>query len=1641
MRAVVFQLLCAVATLGPGAYAGNIALLRDATVVTAVTPAGPSPVKLTPATASPEVYLVVLTDTLNSDDLARVRREISVAFRPPFPVAHPLHLVYVSGTGGEVSGRVAGSAELQAALNRLSPTVAAQSSVDLLSALGGLASGLPANWSNAIIVGRLPAVSPDQTWVAAWLGEIFRAQRIRLSFWSVDGTAPAWAQGLAAASQGLVSTSSAAALLTMLDDDSELFEAAWDASLIEGAWTYQAELKNAAGQTMASFPALARAPNFLPALPLYLPARAAMFAAAAGDAQSARKVLEFNPADGDALRRLAILLSKEGKPKDSAALWQKLSQVTPLDGEVWAQWGATLYSAGLFQDAARALDRAAQLGAKTTGTFEVRAGLYVRRGDFAKALTVIDEALSDKTTASQSLWLLRADCARNLKRWPLESESLERAAAIAALPIDQSTRLISGYLAANDTAHALPQLHAVTNSLPRDARIRAQYAQLWENAREPSPAEALWKSALECDNKFEPAYVGLARHYLDAHRAVDALHFADAGLLAVPSSLQLVLAKEDVLERMGDIYGARRLLSERASDCRDPKLIERRAFLEDAYGSAAAEAYAARLQLLVENEAPQVEVVELCRRGLLVSLRDERLDAAKIFAEKLASAGDRSGQDLLQVRRSAAASSFELPGGVDAFNFLIFGRGKNTPERILIDYSRALSAMGLGPHEGTVSKSWLTLSERIHEYFRIVSALTVLGERKNGEFRIELTLTNKAGRQRTEKVFSILGLKLKSNKDGLALRSGEGKSQAKKQDALAALAIDEDGIQETLAAGKAYQLAIPMDSIPVFPSTEFWQTVSGEHERYAGGLAEALVNDGRLARLFYALNSMDRATAQLLARWISIRNLEERYSSALSFYSAALALNGSAAEVPGGTSAAAAWRTLTGVGPENAVPFFQALLDKDGGRLMGYFYSLSQLDFEHQRFFTRSPQRLKRFYDLFRESAEMRHGGEHRIGSGSFVEFLREVPLNEDLTVDFPGSPEVWMVAKGRNISTSSVAKLNRRMKRSVAPDDEDEILVRLATSAYKSQEGEQSELANFIATVHIDAQRSEPLTPEAALLLAQGYSAYGGLYRYFAELGDMETGDYQKLFTLNDRFNSFDLPTANLRLGEVHSFLAMLGLLHERGSVAEKDLLAVYRKTLDHYLAANSQAAWTIASLSALADLASLAAPHVQSRDEAIETLLVGNSACARRKKAFAQVLTLQKAPSLDALFTIWSDLAKISSNPALVEDLQRQISSLVVLPTPKTWRLEVARKKYLESFETAQALSVLAKIREKEGKRKINPADIEKLTGDLIADLEPWVQLAMVSRIYARYLDPTDLLVSEDPLLVRKHEFTELGMRMEHLAWFRPSALNVTSAGEGSFFIGGLADFGVSAGEARSAGNHIGGRGQAFATAVFASIRSTDWSALTPRELQAFGATIRLAREWIVESTMSDAVRRALEHETLGLLSLHRRHSLLDALDEHDWAQVWQSVTVSDLYFLGQTLLEDTASGKMDSLWKSPSLAAMRQTALEQKDLDALGSVAPALNGCSQPRLRRYAPYEDYERYYRPDRMAQRTAELKLYLAWMADNRAWEPRLLDEISVPAAEKLLASFQARDEYDWSALIDACRKLAPETLQALVTEK
>ncbi len=448
----------------------------------------------------------------------------------------------------------------------------------------------------------------------------------------------------------------------------------------------------------------------------------------------------------------------------------------------------------------------------------MRARIHFRQDDYQGALPRLDQALAT-SNGDQALWLMRAKCGQRLGRWPIQAESLEHALALGPVPLDCRTELIGCYLAHHDPERALPYLKAVTGKLPRDAAVQCSYASFWDQEHDSAAAEKLFASAIKVNPKFELAYIGLAKNYLDGRRTEDALRIAGQGLDTVPDSEPLLLFKEDALERLGDLYRARLALNTSAIRSGTVELLRRRARLEDWYGDAAPQAYGGLFSALEKQDAPATDLIQVCQRGVYTALRSEQYDAARKFAQAMAALGDNAGLELIN------------------------------------------SAFYAGQH-------------------------------------------------------------------------------------------------------------------------------------YPGGIAEAFLNNPRLPQLYVALNSMDRGAAEEIVKRIPLPTLADLWTGSLVNFSAALAVEGDRAQVPGGASADPIWQRLAGADPRDAVEFFQALVRRDEGRLIAFFYTLSELDVPHQRFFTRSFERTQKFYDLFRDSSETRRGVGHRLSENSFLEFLREVQPN-----------------------------------------------------------------------------------------------------------------------------------------------------------------------------------------------------------------------------------------------------------------------------------------------------------------------------------------------------------------------------------------------------------------------------------------------------------------------------------------------------------------------------------------------------------------------------------------------------------------------------------------------------------------------
>ena len=135
------------------------------------------------------------------------------------------------------------------------------------------------------------------------------------------------------------------------------------------------------------------------------------------------------------------------------------------------------------------------------------------------------------------------------------------------------------------------------------------------------------------------------------------------------------------------------------------------------------------------------------------------------------------------------------------------------------------------------------------------------------------------------------------------------------------------------------------------------------------------------------------------------------------------------------------------------------------------------------------------------------------------------------------------MVVNGTSRNSGKTAKMIRKLKKTAAPDVEDDILIRLAKTRYKVEGLHHSELDNFLAVVRIDSHRAEPLDEASAILLAQRYHEYRAYYPYFSVLTGLGEKEFSAFFTLGERMNALDDRSLQYATGEVQSILSLLSL------------------------------------------------------------------------------------------------------------------------------------------------------------------------------------------------------------------------------------------------------------------------------------------------------------------------------------------------------------------------------------------------------------------------------------------------------------------------------------------------------------------
>ena len=1148
-----------------------------------------------------------------------------------------LRLAVLRNGVADVTGPLATRAQLERALAGIASPEEAASGPELLDALNENSAKLGAKWSAVLLVGHLPKLDPDvESYAQALLAKSFATQQLRVFLLSSQAEDQRWAPLFESLGGEIVPDVSS--LAPLLDEVGQTFlEVTWTApEPPDGFVVFPAAIEDAQEQRLAAVPDLAATTGVvLPAIEKYAAMRQQLLQVSAwlqepptaANQQRIGKLLlpaqAMNPIDPAVLRVEAILGEQTGDSLYAVKAATLLTRVRPNDGSSFIRLAQALVLASELDKAEAALNTAAELRAPPGELGEEYARVHLGRKDQRGALPYLAQALL-ADGKRQDLWFLQAETADQLHESQLAISSFERGLALGGIHVADSCSLVRVYTEAKEPAKAHTLALHTVGTLPPDPEPRIKFAECLDSIKLPTESLEAWKSVLVVRPDAELAHVRVAQLLLETGDRKGAEEAAESSLKSSPESGPLYLTKADAIQQQGRIYEARSVLEAGAAGTQDPMVLTRLAAAQEAYGDRAPAAYAELASVLAKGSPERFHALE---RGFSLSLRDGNLKQAATFAALLDADGHPEYRALLGEKRAVAADTL-VPGGLEAFSVIAHVKPDTPPERFFAEYARQLVSTVTCVNNCAGDR----YTNAVQSYFAAVAELEGLGKRNGDRVTVVLSLNGKDERNRTQNVLKLLGMQMHNDKGKIRLDRGEKESQSKKQDVLSALQIDEIGMEDALGAGKTFSFEIHDEYAAVYPSAKMWKGSFPKLDQ--SQFALMLLHKPEMARLYVGISTLDRSTVQALIGNSGLFWFTGRPAELLSLYGSSFAVEGTHASVPGGTTAEPVWSQMVGVAADHPGAFYQALLDQKSPSLLAYFYALSNLDRKHQAFFTANLARTKRFFALFATLPESQALPNAPTRDSSFNELLRSVPIDDDGHVAFPGSPQVWEVAKGNASDDRHVAKMMKKVSRTATPDIEDDVLLRLVATRYKSHSVVSSELDNFLSIAGIDAHRADPLDEESALMLAQHYSEFSAAYPYFTDLTAIDAAGFRSFFTLVDGISRQPLLERQLEMGQVNSLIEWVVLINRSGAINDAQAARLFTEICDRLAAANDEGTRARTSLDlAQAILSECGHGTVGRWDDTLRTCLLGGPAGKDgwRSKDYEVVLDEQKAPSLE--------------------------------------------------------------------------------------------------------------------------------------------------------------------------------------------------------------------------------------------------------------------------------------------------------------------------------------------------------------------------------------------------------------------------
>ena len=849
-------------------------------------------------------------------------------------------------------------------------------------------------------------------------------------------------------------------------------------------------------------------------------------------------------------------------------------------------------------------------------------------------------------------------------------------------------------------------------------------------------------------------------------------------------------------------------------------------------------------------------------------------------------------------------------------------------------------------------------------------------------------------------------------------------------------------LEEALQRSTPFTYVYAGSAVPVLFGPADWKALSATNGQGNRNVAEILLNEADVARLYWALSQIDPETRLALKNDIGLERLRP-VAAALDLYGSQICIREGAVVVPGGQNAEKSWQGLVGASARTPAEFVPRLLTKDHGWLAAYYDAMARANNIQQEHFA-AGQRYKHYYEAFRSpgassDAAVRYAFRPAAGVMVLVTRLQWDAKGEPYV---PGSLQAWSAILRQN-PYRLVREWAKRSSSWQYPDQLAE-----AMFAFSRLDNEKGPLQAYLCLSEIDRVRTsqQRMSDQTVELLADKFTDFGDQYLIFTEFPELNDASITRFLTTAEALNKIsDHALRGNAMGTFQGAVGLWQILARQGQIDASRLNSSWLEVVAPFARFSTSAQLVTAGRSSIQAVfrAATGKPRI-SQDEMINVLAAAHQTTAGGERMRAEmadrlrsVLDDQRLISLDTLFALDDGLSDPGQGAAKNDALIALAGELREFEMPRpiftsgersTWAAGTYNNRHTEGEMKTNLTKVLSS--------PSSPKQREEARGQLATFMRDTV----VGMNYAYYEPPGSQVLHHNPLFVRSHDFSgDTVSGVEHL-WQSPQLFGAGSpAGGGAHLIGSLADLSYVLAEAEQdflAPDHVQALiWKQFVPDLMSGAIVPRWWDVSQTELHAAALYQRAGEEVLTASFGDPELRGKVMIIVSDRMFPARQAWLEEMMRAGKRKEMLEGMMPAETFFLTAEF-QQRFPGEL----RAVSPAGRELEALSQKDPDEVskerisrdfGIIHPVFTQSYGRELINVKPFPALTGTY-SRLMAECWDSGNLYWARLADEMGYSPVLLNRMVPELTRRMVEKIFASELEDWAAILTAMQETGEE---------